>query len=27
MDRDLPPQLVLESLFTHEFIWGINIVV
>ncbi|MEE3168309.1 MAG: hypothetical protein VX654_12435, partial [Chloroflexota bacterium] len=20
MDRDLPPQLVLESLFTHEFI-------
>ena len=25
MDRNLPPQLVLESLFTNEFIWGINI--
>ena len=25
MDRNLPPQLVLESLFTNEFIWGINV--
>ena len=25
MDRNLPPQLVLEFLFTNEFIWGINI--
>ena len=25
MDRNLPPQLVLESLFTNEFNWGINI--
>ena len=25
MDRNLPPQLVLESLFTNEFICGINV--
>ena len=25
MNRNLPPQLVLESLFTNEFIWGINV--
>ena len=25
MDRNLPSQLVLESLFTNEFIWGINV--
>ena len=25
MDRNLPPQLVLESLFTNEFNWRINI--
>ena len=25
MDRNLPPRLVLESLFTNEFIWGINV--
>ena len=25
MDRNLPPQLVLESLFTNEFLWGINV--
>lgn len=24
-ERNLPPQLVLESLFTNEFIWGINV--
>ena len=25
MERNLPPQLVLESFFTNEFIWGINV--
>ena len=25
MNRNLPPQLVLESLFTNEFICGINV--
>ena len=25
MNRNLPPQLVLESLFTNEFMWGINV--
>ena len=24
-ERNLPPQLVLESFFTNEFIWGINV--
>ncbi len=25
MDRNLPPSLVLESVFTREVVWGINV--